>query len=161
MQRVTDPFLLSASDNESAPAGRPVGRNDELALRSGLPRAILDIAPAEVVEDFVTRVESWAELAAGLHQALDAAGFRQHDPWGEGGGFHIAAHVRDDGVLVFWATRQYSSCGPGSFEKAIENIMQPALQAILAACGFATETIPEGDDDAGCILVTGRTETPA
>jgi hypothetical protein len=155
VRSVTDPFLLSASDDESAPAARPVGRNDELALRSGLPRAILDIAPAEAVENFVTRVESWAELAAGLHQALEAAGFRQHDPWSAGGGFHIAAHLRDDGVVVSWATRQYTSYGPGSFENTIANIMQPALQAILATCGFAAQTIPEGHDYAGCILVTG------
>ncbi len=42
-----------------------------------------------------------------------------------------------------------------------EAIMQPALQAILAACGFAVEIIPEDQDDAGCILVTGHTGAPA
>lgn len=161
MRSVTDPFLLSADEDESAPAARSAGRNDELALRSGLPRAILDIAPAEAVEDFVTRVESWAELTATLRQVLEAAGFHQHEPWAAGGGFHIAAHVRDDGVLVSWATRQYTSCEPGSFENTIESIMQSALQVILAACGFATQTIPEGHDNAGYILVTGRTDTPA
>jgi hypothetical protein len=153
--------LLSADDGESAPAARPTGRNDELALRSGLPQAILDIAPAEAVEDFVRRVESWAELTAALRQALEAAGFHQHEPWGAGGGFHIAAHVRDDGVLVSWATRQHTSCEPGSFENTIESIMQSALQAVLAACGFAAQAIPEGHDHAGCILVTGRPDAPA
>ena len=161
MRSVTDPFLLSATDGESAPAARPVSRNNELALRSGLPQAILDIVPAEAVEDYVTRVESWAELAAGLRQTLQAAGFHPHDPHSAGGGFHIASHARDDSILVTWATRQYTPDGPGSFENTVKNIMQPALQAILTADGFAAERIPEGHDDAGCILVTGRTDTPA
>ena len=160
MRSVTDPFLLSANDDESAPAAPSAGRNDELALRAGLPRAIPGIAPAEAAESFVTRAESRAELAAGLRRALEAAGFRQHDPRDAGGGFHIAAHLPDDGVLVSWATRQYTSHEPGSFENTIENIMQPALQAILAACGFAAQAIPEGHDYAGCILVIGRTDTP-
>jgi hypothetical protein len=160
VRSVTDPFLWSASDDESAPS-RPVSRTGELALRSGLPRAVLDVVPAEVAEDFVTRVERWADLSAGLHQALQAAGFRQHDPWGAGGGFHIAAHVHDDGVLVSWATRQYTSHEPGSFENTMADIMTPALQAILAACGFAAQTIPDGRDYPGYLLVTGRTGTPA
>jgi hypothetical protein len=106
-------------------------------------------------------VESWTELAAGLCTALEAAGFRQHDPLSAGGGFHIAAHVRDDGVLVSWATWQDTSSEPGSAENTIETIMQSALQAILAASGYAAQMIPEGHDDAGCILVTGRSDTPA
>jgi hypothetical protein len=158
---VTGPFLLSVYDNESAPAARSAGRNDELALRSGFPRAILDIASAEAAENFVTRIESWAELVAGLRQALEAAGFRQHDPRGAGGGFHITAHLRDDGVLVSWVVRQDMSSAPGSFGSTIENVMRSALQAILTACGFAAQAIPEGHDDAGCILVTGRTDTLA
>lgn len=39
--------------------------------------------------------------------------------------------------------------------------MRPALQAILTACGFAAQTIPEGQDDAGYILVTGRADPTA
>jgi hypothetical protein len=161
MRGVTEPFLLSASDDESAPAPQPVSRASELALRSGLPQAVLDIVPAEAAQDFVMRVERWADLSAGLRQALEAAGFHQHEPWSAGGGYHIAAHVRDDGVLVSWATKQYSAHDPGSFENTIENIMQPTLQAILAACGFAAQTIPEGHDCAGYLLVTGRTDAPA
>jgi hypothetical protein len=72
-------------------------------------------------------------------------------------GFHIAAHVRDDGVPVSWVTRQHTSCEPGFLEKEIGDIMQPALQAILVVCGFAAQATPEGDDDAGYILVTGPT----
>lgn len=161
VRSVTDPFLLSADGGKSAPAARSADRNNQLALRSGLPRAILDIAPAEAVEDFVRRVESWAELTAALRQVLEAAGFHQHEPRGTGGGFHIAAHVRDDGVLVSWATRQYTSCEPGSFENTTESIMQSALQAVLAACGFAAQAIPEGHDYAGYILVTGQLDRPA
>jgi hypothetical protein len=154
VRSVTDLFLLSGTDSEAAPEARPVNRNDDLALRSGLPQDILDIVPAQVVEDYVTRVESWAELVTSLRQTLQAAGLAQHDPHSTGGGFHIASHARDDGVLVTWATRQYTSHEPGSFENTVANIMQPALQAILAANGFAAEKVPEGDDDAGCILVT-------
>ncbi len=51
MRNVTDPFLFSGNDDES-PA-RPVNPNDALARRSGLPPAIFDIVPAEVIEDFV------------------------------------------------------------------------------------------------------------
>jgi hypothetical protein len=156
---VTDPFLLSAHDDESWPEGSAAGRLDQLALRSGLSRAILDRIPAEavgVVECFVTRVEAWADLVSDLREVLEAAGFRQHDPRGEGGGYHIAAHVRDDGVLVSWATTQYKASGPGSFEYSVERIVQPALREILGESGFATQQIPDGQDDAGCILVTGR-----
>jgi hypothetical protein len=160
---VTDPFLLSANDDRSEAEGRLAGRLDELALRSGLPRAVLDRIPAEavgVVEEFVTRVESWADLVGELREVLEAAGFRQHDPRGEGGGYHIAAHVRDDGVLVSWATTQYKASGPGSFEYSVERTVQSALHAVLVACGFAAQQIPDGQDDAGCILVTGRPAVP-
>lgn len=158
---MSGPFLLSGHGGESAAAARPTGGNDELALRSALPRAILDIVPAEAVESFVTRVDSWAELTTDLCQELEAAGLPQHDPWSAGGGFHIAAHLRDDGVLVSWATRRYTSCEPASFESTVENIMRPALHGILAARGFEAQAIPEGHEDAGYILVTGRTDTPA
>jgi hypothetical protein len=161
VRRVTDPFLLTANDLEPAPAARPASKLDDLARRSGLPRAVLDIVPAEAVEDFLTRVESWADLTADLREELEAAGFHRHEPWSTGGGFHIAAHCRDDGVLVSWSTKRYIPDAPGFFEKAVEQVMQPALQAILAACGFAVQQIPEGQDFAGYILVTGRTDTPA
>jgi hypothetical protein len=160
---VTDPFLFSAHDEEFEAEGQLAGRIEELALRSGLPRAVLDRMPAEavgVVEEFVTRVESWADLVSDLREVLEAAGFRQHDPRGEGGGYHIAAHVRDDGVLVSWATRQYKASGPGSFEYTVERTVQSALEEVLGACGFAAQPIPDGQDDAGCILVTGRPAIP-
>lgn len=161
---MTDPFLLSAYDDDDGErAARPAGRNENLALRSGIPREYLDRAPADVVEaveNTVTRAESWAGLAADLHQILEAAGFQLHDPYGEGGGFHIATHVRDDGVLVDWNVRDCTNYEPGSFEITIEAIVRPALEAILEACGFAAEAIPQGLDNAGCILVTGRTGNP-
>jgi hypothetical protein len=39
--------------------------------------------------------------------------------------------------------------------------MHPALQAVLTVYGFAAELIPEGEDDAGCVLVTGHNQTRA
>jgi hypothetical protein len=134
---------------------------DELARRAGVPRGVLDIVSPEVIEDFVTRVESWADLSAGLRQALGAAGFQQHDPRGAEGGFYIASHLRDDGVLATWSTRDYTSHEPGSFENMIPAIMNPALQSVLAVCGVAVQTIPAGEDNAGDLLVTGRTDMPA
>jgi|SRR5882724_3091218 hypothetical protein len=161
---MTDPFLLSANDDDDAmPARRPAGKNDDLALRSGLPQEYLDRAPAEVVEDLenaVSLMESWAGLAADLQHVLEAAGFPLHDPYGEGGGFHIATHVREDGVLVDWNVRDRTNYEPGSFEITVEAIVRPALEAVLVACGFAAEAIPRGQDNAGCILVTGRSATP-
>jgi hypothetical protein len=159
VRSVTDPFLLSAGDDE--PPAEPSRRAVELERRLGLPRTVLDIVPLEVMEELVRRGEAWKELCADLRRTLIAAGFPQHDPQGEGGGFHIASHLRDDGVLVSWATRQYTSHEAGSFENTVSEIMQPALQAILLSCGFATQTIPEGLDYAGYLLVTGRTAAPA
>lgn len=158
MRSVTDPFLLSASGNDPAPAAKPDSRKDDLARRAGVPRAVLDIVPVEHIEAFVTRVESWADLSADLRRTFKAAGFRQHDPWGPGGGFHIASHLSDDGVLVSWATTEYTTDAPGTFEHTVTQIMQPALQAILASCGFAAQTIPDGQDNAGYLLVTGHTD---
>jgi hypothetical protein len=162
---MTDPFLLSANDDDDDATRvlRPAGKNEDLAFRSGLPREYLDRAPAEVVEDLenaVTLMESWAGLAADLQQVLEAAGFRLHDPYGEGGGFHIATHVREDGVLVDWNVRDRTNYEPGSFEVTVEAIVRSALEAILGACGFAAEAIPQGQDNAGLILVRGRNGTP-
>ena len=157
MRSVTDPFLLSGYDDDRA-ARRP-SRNDELARRSGLPRNLLDDMPPDalrVVEDCVARVEAWADLSAAIHRTLENAGFHQHDLRGEGGGFHIASHVRDDGVLVSWEARQYAPTdGPGSFSYKVERVMRPALREILAASGFEAQPVPEDEDNAGYILVTG------
>jgi hypothetical protein len=120
----------------------------------------MDIVPIEVIEDFVTRVESWADLSAALCQAFEAAGFREHDPHGEAGGFGLCSHLRDDGVVVSWVTRDYTAHEPGSFENTIPVIMQPALKSVLTVCGFAVQTIPEGEDNAGDLLVTGQADTP-
>jgi hypothetical protein len=151
--------LLSGSDDDLARAAWPVSRIGELALRSGLPRAVLDLVPIEVAEDFGARMENWADLIAALRQVLEAAGFHQHDPWSAGGGFHIAAHVHNDGVLVSWAAEQDTTQESGSFENTIATIMQPALQAILAASGFTVQTIPDDHDYGGYLLVTSRTES--
>jgi hypothetical protein len=160
---MTDPFLLSANDDDDAlRAHRPAG-HDDLAPRPGLPPEYAGRAAAGVAdgrEGTATLMESWAGLAADLQQVLEASGFQLHDPYGAGGGFHIATHVREDGVLVDWNVRNHTNYEPGSFEITIEAIVRPALEAILVACGFAAEMIPPGQDNAGCIVVTGRNGAP-
>jgi hypothetical protein len=162
---VTDPFLLSAYDDEPGIEAQAVGRIDELARKAGLPRSLLDTAPAEILEDIaeaVARAESWSGLADRVYEALEAAGFHQHDPYNAegGGGFHINTILRDDGILVSWASRRHTMYEPGSFEITIERIVQTALLAILVACGFEAGQIPDHEDFAGYILVTGRAGEP-
>jgi hypothetical protein len=103
----------------------------------------------------------WAPAAASIQRALESAGFHRHDPYGAGGGFHIATHVRDDGVLVCWAARREGPelrYQPDSYERAVERTMNPALVAILTAAGFTAEQIPENEDNAGCIVVRHRAD---
>jgi hypothetical protein len=162
---VTDPFLRSDYDDESGSGTQPVGRIDELARKSGLPRSLLDTAPAEILEDIaeaVARAESWSDLADSIYDALEAAGFHQHDPYNAegGGGFHINTILRDDGILVSWASRRHTVYEPGSFEVTVERMVQTALLAILVACGFEAEQIPDEEDFAGYILVSGLGDEP-
>jgi hypothetical protein len=117
-------------------------------------------ASDDEAEDFVARDESRAELAAGVREALEAGGFHRHDCYGAGGGFCINAHIRDEAVLVAWAAREATPHDTTSLERQVELIMQPALVAILAASGFDARPIPDGEDDAGCILVYGRADPP-
>ena len=140
-----------------------MGRIDELARKSGLPRSLLDTAPAEILQDIaeaVARAESWSDLADSIYDALEAAGFHQHDPYNAegGGGFHINTILRDDGILVSWASRRHTVYEPGSFEVTVERIVQTGLLAILVACGFAAEQIPDDEDFAGYILVSGLSD---
>ena len=97
-----------------------------------------------------------APIADDVHEALEAAGFHAHDPYSTGGGFHIAIHMYDDAVLVCWAARQQTADRVGPLERAVEGIMNPAVQAILQSSGFSSRIIPEGEDNAGCVMVFGR-----
>lgn len=162
---MTDPFLRSDFDDESGSQAQSVSRIDELARKSGLPRSLLDTAPAEILEDIaeaVARAESWSGLADSIYEALEAAGFHQHDPYNAegGGGFHVNTILRDDGILVSWASRRHTVYEPGSFEVTVERIVQSGILAILVACGFEAEQIPDDEDFAAYILVTGRRDEP-
>lgn len=110
--------------------------------------------PQEHIDEFETLRARWAELVAELNRVLEAAGFRPHDPQGPGGGYWICWHLRDDAVMVDWVVTSSDSVESGD---RISGIMNPALQAILNESGFTTDVIPPGEDDAGSVLVTGRT----
>jgi len=118
-------------------------------------------ASDDEAEHFVTRDESRAELAADVREALEAGGFHRHDSYGPGGGFHINAYIRDEAVLVAWTAREAIPHVTSVLERQVELIMQPALVAILATSGFDARAIPDGEDDAGCVLVYGHADPPA
>lgn len=142
---MSDPFLRSSGD-EAPPAIRSLGRSFHGMLReAGVPQAHVD--------EFEALRERWADLVADLDQALESVGFRRHDPMGPGGGFWICWHLREDGVLASWAVTNDSAV---EFGDRISGIMHPALQAVLTACGFVAELVPEDEDNAGTVLVTGR-----
>lgn len=151
-----DPFLRSPDNDATEPPA-----DDDLLRRSGLPRAVFDHVPRHDIERFVTRVESWEELAADIDRSLVSAGFHRHDPSGAGGGFAIATWLYDHGIVVSWALRGRMDSEPDPFEDRIEGIMNPALAAVLTECGFAAELIPADQDDAGCVFVTGLTDPPS
>jgi hypothetical protein len=155
VRSVTDPFLLSANDDELAPEPRPTGRNAEQAHPRGTG-FVLD--EAEIRAGVARSARRWAPLVARIHAALETAGFHQHDPYSEGGGYHTATHVRDDGVLICWAARYddpETLYQPDTYERAVERIMNPVLLAIVTAAGFAAWQIPDEEDNGGCIVVTG------
>lgn len=114
----------------------------------------------DAAEDLVTRDESRAGLATDIREALEAGGFHRHDAYGPGGGFHVNAYIRDEAVLVTWAAREATPHVTSPLERQVELIMQPALVGILAASGFDARPIPDGEDDAGCVLVYGHADPP-
>ncbi|MFC0038223.1 hypothetical protein [Actinomadura rayongensis] len=151
---MTDPFPLS-----SGGAPRDVGdlTIDELRERTGWPPSVFDMVPREDVVSFLRRVEGSAPLNEEIGAALESAGMDRHDTAGEGsGGFHVATWLRDDGVVVSWALRGRMNSDGDAFESAVHAVMHPALARILTAAGFDARIIPEDEDDAGFVLVTGR-----
>jgi hypothetical protein len=158
VRNVTDPFLLSASDDAPVPAA-PADRIGELARRMGVSRAFLQGLPPETfsqMEEVAARAEAhqerWGDLNDLIVRKLTAAGFRQHDPFGPRGGFCV--HIWDNGVTVAWSATEYADDVVSPFEKMVESVMIPALEQILQATGFTASIIPEGQDDSGYIRVT-------
>jgi hypothetical protein len=158
VRNVTDPFLLSASDDVPGPAA-PVDRLGGLARRMHVSRALLQDMPPDMLdqmEEFAARSEEhherWGDLAGLIVSKLTAAGFGQHDPFGPRGGFCIS--VWDDGVTVGWSPTEYADDMVSPFEKTVEHVMLPALEQILQATGFTASRIPEGQDNSGYIRVT-------
>jgi hypothetical protein len=158
VRKVTDPFLLSGSDDTPAPAAT-ANRLGELARRMGVSRALLQDTPPDVLdrmEEFAARSEAnnerWGDLTDLIARKLTAAGFRRHDPSGPRGGFCV--HVQDDGVTVGWSATEYAEDTVSPFEKTVEHIMLPALEQLLQATGFTASAIPEGQDNSGYLRVT-------
>jgi hypothetical protein len=125
-----------------------------------VPRTMLDRMPPETLdqlEELAARIEAnqetWGDLAGLLASQLTAAGFRPHDPYGQRGGFHLC--LWEDGVVLAWSTTEYPEDSVSPFEKTVEHAMRPALEQILQAVGFAARIIPEEEDNAGSVRVTG------
>jgi hypothetical protein len=74
-------------------------------------------------------------------QETDGSRFRQHDPHGQRGGFHLS--LREDGVILAWSTTEYREDMVSPFEKTVAHAMHPALEQILQAAGFAARITPE------------------
>jgi hypothetical protein len=126
-----------------------------------VPGTMLKDIPPEVLdrmEQFAahreTLEETWGDLADSIAMKLTAAGFRQHDPAGQRGGFCLS--MWDDGVILGWSTTEYTEDMVSPFEKTVEHTMLPALEQILQATGFTAHFIPEEEDNGGDIRVTGR-----
>ncbi|MFB9831370.1 hypothetical protein [Actinoallomurus acaciae] len=147
---MSDPFLRSSGDDAITAPRHPEPSIYGRAREAGVPQSYID--------EFEALRVKWADLVVELDQALELAGFRQHDPDGKGGGFGICWHVRDDGVLVTWSV---TNDRPIEFDDRISAVMHPALQAVLDECGFTAELVPEGEDNAGTVLVTGHARTEA
>jgi hypothetical protein len=56
---------------------------------------------------------------------------------------------------VAWSVAEYAEDTVSPFEQTVEHAMLPALAQILQATGFTARIIPEGQDNAGDIRVTG------
>lgn len=156
---MTDPYLLSANDDERAPVAL-ADRIGELARKMRVPRTMLgDITPEllDHMEQTAVRVEAvaetWGELADSIARKLTAAGFRRHDPLGQRGGFGLC--LWEDGVIVTWSATEYAEDAVSPFEEMVEHVMNPALEQILQATGFTARIIPAEEDNGGYIRVTG------
>lgn len=128
-----------------------------------MPRTMLEDMPSEDLtrlEQSAMRIEAaeqtWGDLAGSIAGTLTAAGFRRHNPFGPRGGFGLS--LWEDGVIVGWSTTEYPEDAVSPFEKMVEHAIVPALEQILVATGFAAHIIPEGQDNAGYIQVTGCQE---
>jgi hypothetical protein len=159
VQNVTDPYLLSASDDAPTPAAL-ADRIGELARRMRVPRTMLEDMPPEDLDRMEQTAarreaddETWGDLADSIARKLTAAGFRRHDPYGQRGGFHLS--LWEDGVILAWSTTEYEEDTVSPFEKTVEHAMHPALEQILQATGFTARIIPEEEDNGGDIRVTG------
>jgi hypothetical protein len=133
---------------------------NELARRMGVPRTMLEDMPQETLDQISQSVaraeadqETWGDLANSIASKLTAAGFRQHDPYGHRGGFHLS--LWEDGVILSWSTTEYPEDSVSPFEKTVEHVMNPALEQILQATGFTARIVPDGEDNAGSVRVTG------
>jgi hypothetical protein len=156
---VTDPYLLSASDDTPVPAVA-AGRINEIARRMHVPGTMLKDMPPEILdrmEQFAAHreelEETWGDLADSIAMKLTAAGFRRHDPAGQRGGFCLS--IEDDGVILGWSTTEYTDDTVSLFEKTVGHTMLSALEQILQATGFTARMIPEEEDNGGDIRVTG------
>ena len=158
VRNMTDPLLLSASDDAPVPAA-PADRIGELAHKMHISRTMRQDMPSETLdqmEQLAARREAhherWGDLSDLIVRKLTAAGFRQHGPFGQRGGFCVS--VWDDGVTVAWSATEYAEDMVSPFEKTVERVMLPALKQLLQATGFTATSIPEGQDNSGDIRVT-------
>lgn len=117
-----------------------------------LPPEILDQMEQTAATVEAAR-ETWGDLADSIAGKLTAAGFRQHNPLGQRGGFHLS--LWEDGVILEWSTTEYPEDTVSPFEKTVMHAMHPALEQILRSTGFTARTIPEEQDNGGSIRVTG------
>jgi hypothetical protein len=155
---VTDPFLLSGSD-DGPYAAASADRIGRLAAKTGLARATLaNLAPQaldsldEAVAYSEEQEQTWGALADEIARVLTAAGFRRHHLHGRRGGFHLC--LWDDGIILMWAATEAPDDQVTPFERLVERAMHPALERILVASGFTASIIPEEEDNGGCIRVT-------
>ncbi|QXJ20178.1 hypothetical protein AGRA3207_000842 [Actinomadura graeca] len=153
---MSDPFLWSAGNapDDFESSNLP---DDHPLRRLGFWRPELDFLPREATEAFVSRLERWSPLAAAIDKALIPLGFHRHDLDKAPGGVNIAPWLRDDGVAVGWAFKDFALYDDEALTAKVFAAMNPALEALLRARGFTTEVISAPDDDAGQILVTGLT----
>lgn len=123
-------------------------------------RSTLEDMPSDVIdrmEQFAARGEAnqqtWGDLADSIVKKLKAAGFRQHNLYGQRGGFWLM--LQDDGVLVGWSTTEQTVDVVTPFEQMVESAVGSAIEVILLATGFTARTIPQDEDYGGSIRVTG------
>ncbi len=109
---------------------------------------------AEVRAGDARRAATRTRLIDDVFEALEHAGFHQHDLH-DPGGFHVNTMLFDSEVLVSWSARLDSLPEFSPYELDVEAIMQPAVLAILVRFGLEARQIPEDQNYAGYILVSG------